>query len=600
MKNNFKKKFNYWLDKEMSKGTISIIRLLSFAVFSIVVFVSLLIFLFKLRTSFFSAFWDSLATIINAWMPSSEDGEVGYIILNTITAVVGLLFTSILIGVVSSGIEERLDDLRKGNSNVLENGHTVILGYNSGEHGLLKQLILAAGRQKRCIVIFTDIEKPEMEQDIKNNIEVPKNITVLCRNGDITNINDLRCCSIETADLVIINAMNDNRRIKAILACSVLMKEFKDCHARIVACVSNDKYLLPRKKILNKNITMLKTDDIMAKIIAHTATEPGLSFAFKELMNFEQNEFYFENEKKLVGKSILEASRYIDHAVLAGIKCKSQITLNPDRNIIIHEDDELILFEESKGKYSIHEHDAKNVSDRQAPKIEKEPKGRVAIFGNNALLDVVLKELPCDVEDICIFSDEENVDSLIEKYPDRDIINDTADYANRLESLAGNYKHIIILADRMIDKEDADISSILLLLKLMDIRERRGYDYNLVVELNMEGTHNVAPRKSYVDYIVTSNIASLILAQIAENPELEEVFNELLTNRGNELYSKPIRNFNLHDGHDYSVAGLKEIVLSYGYTLLGIVKGNEILMNPDLIKRIQFSMDDRLIVLGKE
>ena len=132
-----KDKFSYWLDSKMSKGTISIIRLLTFAVAFVVIFVSMMILLFNLRDSIFSAFWDSLATIINAEMPSSEDGVLGYIILNTITAVVGLFFTSTLIGVISSAIEEKLGELRKGNSNVLEKDHIVVLGYNNGEHGLL-------------------------------------------------------------------------------------------------------------------------------------------------------------------------------------------------------------------------------------------------------------------------------------------------------------------------------------------------------------------------------------------------------------------------------------------------------------------------------
>lgn len=156
-------KLKYWLDKQLSKGTASIIKLLSICVISIVIFVSVVIVLFKLRDGFLEAFWDSLATIVNAWMPSSEDGEAGYIVLNTITAIVGLFFTSILIGVISSGIEAKLDSIRNGNSIVIEKDHTVILGYTLGEHGLLNQLIIATGDKKRCIVIYTDIEKSEIE-----------------------------------------------------------------------------------------------------------------------------------------------------------------------------------------------------------------------------------------------------------------------------------------------------------------------------------------------------------------------------------------------------------------------------------------------------
>ena len=597
---SFKKRFNYWLDKEMSKGTISIIRLMSVVVLSIVVFVSVLIFLFKLKDSFFSAFWDSLASTINAYMPNVEEDRLGYVVLNTVTAIVGLLFTSVLIGVISSGIEERISDLRKGNSIVLEEGHTVILGYNSGEHGLLKQLILSTGREKRCIVIFTDIEKPDMEADISNNIDIPKNITVLCRNGDITNINDLRCCSIETAGTVIINAMNDNRRVKAILAVSALTKDCEDYHAKLYACVTNDKYLLPSKKLSDKKITLLKTDDIMARIIAHSSTEPGLSLAFKELLNFENNEFYFETDKRLVGKSVLEISGSMDHGGLAGIKHNNRIILNPDRDMIVSEGDEIIVFEEEKGTYILRKQIDKNVEDRLPPKFKKEPKGKVGVFGYNSLLNVILDEIHNDVKDICIISDKEEAKDLAGEYPGCNIEIYDGPYEKKLETFASEFKHILLLVDREKDREDGDVDVILLLLKLLDIKERNNYDYNLVVELNMEGSYNVAPKNKEIDYIVNSNISSLILAQISENPDLERVFKELLTNRGNELYSKPISNFNLSDKHDYSIASLKEIVLSYRYTLLGVMTEKEVIMNPDLDRRISFDMEDRLIVLGKE
>ena len=600
MKNNLKNRFSYWLDKQMSKGTISIIRLLSFTVISFVIFISVLIMLFKLRDTFFSAFWDSFATIINAWMPSSDDGEVGYIILNTFTAVVGLLFTSILIGVISSGIEEKIEELRKGNSYVLEKGHTVILGYNLGEHGLLKQLVLASGKRKRCIVIFTDIEKPEIEQDIANNIDVPDNVTILCRHGDITNVNDLRCCSINTADLLIVNAMNDNRRIKAILATSALLKEYPESPIRIISCVTNDKYLLPKRKIIDKNMIMLKTDDSMAKIIAHTATEPGLSIAFKEMLNFEENEFYFEKDLNFIGKSVLEITKTLDKAALAGIRHNDKITINPKRDYTVNINDELILFEQEKGSYVLHRLETKRVEDRLPPSTIEESKGKVVIIGHNTLSQTILDELHKDIKDVCIYTDKDDANELDQRQNKRDIeIRGTAP-EKELSKIAENYQHIILLSDRDIDKEDSDISTILLLLKLMDIRDRKGLDFNLVVELNLESSYNVAPKTNYVDYIVNSNTASLFLAQIAENPHIEQVFKELLTNKGNELYSKPIRIFNLHTRHDYSVIGLKEIVLSYGYTLLRIMHGNEIDMNPGLSERVQFETEDRLIVLGRE
>ena len=61
----------------------------------------------------------------------------------------------------------------------------------------------------------------------------------------------------------------------------------------------------------------------------------------------------------------------------------------------------------------------------------------------------------------------------------------------------------------------------------LQLLDKTHYDYNLVVELNMENAYNISPKNQSVDYIVNSNISSLILAQISENPGLEQVFDEL-------------------------------------------------------------------------
>lgn len=596
-----KDRFRYWLDKKMARGTMSIIVLLSLAVLSVLVFVSVLTILFKLRDSIFPAFWDSLANTINTDMPSSEDGSVGYIVLNTLTAIVGLLFTSILIGVVSSGIEEKLDSLRRGNSLVLESNHTVILGYNLGEHGLLHQLILATGKKKSVIVICTDIEKPDIEEDLKNNVDIPDNIEVICRNGDITSTNDLRCCSIEKANLVIINALNDNRRIKAILAVLCLEKEYPEFKARIVACVTDEKHLLPQNKMGNKKIIMMKTDDVMARIVAHTSTEPGLSVAFKELLNFEQNEFYFEKELKLIGKTVMETAACLDKASLVGIRRNGKTILNPGKDMVIDLNDDLVFYEQCKESYEISDDNSKDIMEREYKEIRNDIRGDVFIVGYNRLLDTILNELPADVKDITIVTDKKDeIKELIKKHKKRNISLYKGDFEKDLAKVAAKAEHFVLLTDREIDKEDADINNILLLLKLMNLKELHDYPYNLTVELNMENSYNVAMKNDKIDYIVGSNIASLLLAQISENPDLKEILEELLSKKGNELFSKSIRCFNLEAGHDYSYGALKQIILSYNYTLLGYSNEGKTILNPKSAERVIFDEDDRLFVLGQK
>ena len=112
MKPSFKERFAYWFDSRMSKGTSDLIRLLAIvSVLGIALITVLLVAFGYSEANGVDVFWDSFATIINAWMPyySDGDGSIGYLVIMAIAAVIGLLITSVLIGIFTTAIEEYID-----------------------------------------------------------------------------------------------------------------------------------------------------------------------------------------------------------------------------------------------------------------------------------------------------------------------------------------------------------------------------------------------------------------------------------------------------------------------------------------------------------
>jgi hypothetical protein len=149
-----KNRFNYWFDNRMTKGSLGFIRVLISAsvMFAVLIAGFIIMFGFNEEGEVASVIWDSIATVINGWMPSFEDGSPGYLFLMSVIAIIGVLFTSVLIGIVTSAIEEKIYELKRGNSIVLEKDHIVVLGFYPGEFTLLRQLILAAAGRPACVV----------------------------------------------------------------------------------------------------------------------------------------------------------------------------------------------------------------------------------------------------------------------------------------------------------------------------------------------------------------------------------------------------------------------------------------------------------------
>ena len=244
---SLRNRFRYWFDNRMTKGSLGFIRILIIASVLLAVLIAGLIVLFHFNEDgeVASIFWNSIATIINAWIPSFEDGSVGYLILMSIVGIAGVLFTSVLIGIITSAIEEKIGNLKKGNSMVLEKGHIVVLGFYPGEYTLLNQLILAAAGKPACVVIAEDMDREEMEEYIADNLEVPKNFRFVCRTADITDPVSLEKCSVETCKTVIVSPTDDMRTIKTVLAVSALLDEKRAPEISVNAIISKNEYRFP-------------------------------------------------------------------------------------------------------------------------------------------------------------------------------------------------------------------------------------------------------------------------------------------------------------------------------------------------------------------
>ena len=125
---------------------------------------------------------------------------------------------------LNSGIAKQLDDLRKGRSLVIEDGHTVILGWSPQIFYIINELITAnEGKRNSCIAILAEKDKVEMEDEISMKIGDFKETKVVCRTGNPIDLTDLEIINPHTAKSIIILSPEgiedpDSLMIKMILA----------------------------------------------------------------------------------------------------------------------------------------------------------------------------------------------------------------------------------------------------------------------------------------------------------------------------------------------------------------------------------------------
>ncbi len=145
--------------------------------------------------------------------PAAMEADTGWPLRlqSLLVVLVGILVVSSLIGLIASGIDRRVEEMRKGRSEVIEQGHVLILGWSEKIFPIIAELVLAhRGRRASVVVVMADHDKIEMEDAIKARVRHLGHARVVCRRGDPSNPADLALVSPYESGSVI--ALGNNHR----------------------------------------------------------------------------------------------------------------------------------------------------------------------------------------------------------------------------------------------------------------------------------------------------------------------------------------------------------------------------------------------------
>src|SRR5512135_552170 len=184
-KPSMRERLRYAFDKTLSRGPSALIVWLALATFLLIALGTVAVLLFHgipEGSNLFDVFWNILSQALTP-NPVDAANPLQYLAVMFVITVGSLFMVSILIGILSNEIESRVDALRRGRSRVLESEHTVILGWSPQIFTIISELVIANENRKRgaAIAILADVDKVEMEEDIRSRLPNLKNTRVICR-----------------------------------------------------------------------------------------------------------------------------------------------------------------------------------------------------------------------------------------------------------------------------------------------------------------------------------------------------------------------------------------------------------------------------------
>ena len=182
-----KERRQYFIDRFLSKGTLALVIALFLASAISVLVVGLILLVFvRDDLEFKSLVWISFMQTLDPGNLSFEEGTKFYILMMTISTIVGIFITSILISIISSGFIKKLNTLNQGKSKVLEKEHIIILGWSRNVPVLISELIEGyVGSGKQVIVILSRLKVSDLKDKLDLKIKNYKKTIIIFRVGGI-------------------------------------------------------------------------------------------------------------------------------------------------------------------------------------------------------------------------------------------------------------------------------------------------------------------------------------------------------------------------------------------------------------------------------
>jgi voltage-gated potassium channel Kch len=612
----------YSFDNSMAHGPSALVWYLGAAVALIVVLFTLLILLFGSGPTGnpVTAGYQVLLHTLDTGTIAGDQGT-GYIVLQLLVTVLGIFIFSAFIGVIANAIDARLTELRKGRSLVLEQGHTLILGWGESIFTVISELAIAneSRSEGACVVVLADEDKATMDDSIRARVPDLAGTRVVCRSGSPTAIADLDLVAHASARSVIVLrpevADPDIYVIKALLALTRAAVPGR----HIVAEIADPHNLDAARAAGKGEAEILDRGTIASRLIVQTSRQSGAARIYEDLFDFAGHEIYQRVDPGLVGRSYGELLLAYEDCSVIGISNDGDVRLNPPVDTVLADGARIVAIAEDDSVLDVAAPFTGSVDDAAIVDAgpREEPAETTLVLGWSDKTATVLRSLDdfaphgSRAEIVALNPpDEERLKREIAGFARLTVSARTGDSADAavLESLGlERFDRVIVMCDDRDDWDRADGRVLLSLIHLREIAQRTGARFKIVSELMDEADRDLAEVARVDDVVISEQVISYLLAQISENRDLAEVFAELLDADGSEVYLRPAGDY-VRSGAEVDFATIVAAGRRRGETVIGYRKAAwardpeadfGIHLNPPKSAKLAPVPDDSVIVLSE-
>lgn len=565
--------------------------------------------------SMLDAFWTSFARILAL----NEQPTWAERIVATLYWAIGITVTGTVIGFITGRMQGALAVLRQGKTPIIHSGHALILGWSPRMIALIQELAEAGRNADRpTVVIFADRDRESMLQEIESQVRERGRLRIITRRGDPTNPRDLERANVEGSRCVIILDSDVSGDASAVTTVLAVCTAAPSARAPIIVEIDDPSTAAALAASLDGRVRPVRSQELIARVTAQASRQAGLGAVVLDLLNFSGEEIYFAAAPSLEGRTYAEVLRSFPAACPIGwLEPDGTPRLNPPADATIPAPHRVIAIATDDDRVVTA---ARPFEPRQlvAECPSPRPGGaeRILMIGWSSMGHSVLRSLTPFLR--------EGSEVTVALRPE---LTDPADLASlasatipvRRVDLSGDVDQLRrLVTDRRFDEvvvlgyrhriaaAEADALTMLTLMLIGDLVERHAEalaSTRIVGEILDSRRVELARRSGADDLVVSDRLAGSMIAQLAENPDLAPVFEDLFDADGATVTLRPITMY-ATCGERVGFGDLVHAASMRGDSAIGYRVGHDtngqpaILLNPSKDLQVTVSKDDSLIVVG--
>ena len=549
----------YRIDRMLNKGLFYQLMLLVFAIIILLLIVSIFIIVF-FKYPPKDAFWDSLMQFIDTGNISSVEGSTGIVITFLMVTFIGVCGWGSLIAMINKALQDRINNLSKGNAFIMEKNHAIILGFGEEALTIVEEFIMA---KVKTIIILSEHNVDVIRKRV-SFIKGYKKTNIIIREGTTSRIENIKLLNIAKSSSISIINNDDTESLNILLALKKIIEEYElDNKINICVLVHEEETIEIIKSIEEKNfvIHIIYKYEILYKLIAQSIIYTGLSNVYEDLFSNDGNVFSIENDHDFDNYKFEDAAiKYLEKdIILLGItkEDRSQLLI-PSYDYILKKENRLVILSRNTNSDSMKDY----------PNI----KPSIIKYRNNILLICEEKRYDEIIKEISEYVENHNI--MMISY---DLIKSQKNkYKFMLETLKKeNITKIVLISEDNI----TDVKSINILLIIRQIIRKENFNIAILSLLNSIQKRNLIYSDDVRDFIVSGKLIGMLMAQASLSSNILYIFYGLLSKNGKDIIMSPYSDYFQEPKKfkDVYLYFLKKKII-----IIGVKRYNDVILNPNI------------------